>query len=77
MGTIIYTSYRACSYNNSSAVAEMGDRATAVGRKVCVWGGGDVPLSVVGAGPGSPSNTVWPRSRPISVPSGISMHLAV
>ena len=35
-----------------------------------------VPLSV-GWGAGSPSNTMWPRSRPISVRSGILIHPTV
>jgi len=44
----------------SSAVAEMGDRLSTldVGRKV----GAAVPL--LGGGAGSPSNTMWPGSRP-------------
>ena len=59
--------------NNSSAVAEMGDRLATIdmGRKV--WKGccgGWVPT-------GSPFNTMWPGPRPASLPSGISIHPTV
>jgi len=55
--------------NKSSAVAEMGDRLATIGmgRK---WEG-----TAVGAG--SPSNTMWPGTRPTSLPSGILMHPTV
>jgi len=59
--------------NNSSVVAEVGDRLATidVGQKV----GAAVPLSVGGAE--SPSSTMWPEPRPTSVPSGILIHSAV
>ena len=58
--------------NKSSAVAEMGDRARAVGRKV----GAAVPLSLGSAG--SPSSIMSPAGpRPTSVPSGILNHPTV
>jgi len=63
--------------NNSSVLAEMGDRFATIdmGRKV----GADVALSVgVGEGAaGSPTNTMSPEPRPTSVPSGILIHPAV
>jgi len=54
----------------NSAVADMGDRLATIdmGRKV----GAAVPP--LGGGAGSPSNTMWPRPRPTSVPSGILTH---
>jgi len=42
-----------------------------MGRK---WEGAAVPLW---GGAGSPSNTVWPGSRPTSLPSGILIHPTV
>jgi len=59
--------------NKCSAVADMGDRFATIdmGRKV---GQGAVPLF---RGAGSPSNTMSPELRPISVPSGILIHPAV
>jgi len=57
--------------NQSSAVAETGDRlaTTGMGRKVGEGGGGAAMPLCVGAG--SPSNTMWPGPRHTSVPSGI------
>ena len=56
---------------NSSAVAEMGDRAEQSGPKS---GGCCAPFH---EGAESPSNTVWPGPRPTSVPSGILIHPTV
>ena len=58
--------------NNSSAVAEMGDRGhNRHGPKraglLCPFRGGA----------GSPSNTMWPGPRSTSVPSGVFIHPAV
>jgi len=55
--------------NKCSAVAEMGDRLTAIdmGRKL-----GAVLL--LGGGAQSPCNTMRPGSRPTFVPSGILIH---
>jgi len=57
---------------NCSTAAEMGDPLATIdmGRKV----GAAMPLYV---GAGSPSNTMSPRPRPISVPSGILIHPTV
>jgi len=59
--------------NKCSAVAEMGDRLATIdmGRKLK----GAVPL--LGAGPGSPCNTIRPGPRPTFVPSGILIHPAI
>ena len=42
-------------------------------------GGAAVPLSIGGWGSGGwvPINTMWPGPRPTSIPSGISIHLAI
>jgi len=58
--------------NNSSAVAEMGDRLATIYmcRKV---GGCCAPFGWAG----SPSNTMWPGPRPTSIPRGIPMHPTV
>ena len=55
---------------------EIGDRlATAdMGQK---WEGAAVPLFLGGGRAGSPSNTMSPGTRPISVPSGILIHPTV
>jgi len=59
---------------NSSAVAEMGDRGhNRHGPKK----GGAVPLPRGVGGDGSPSNTMWPGLRSTSVPSGIFIYPAV
>jgi len=60
--------------NKSSAVAEMGDCLARIdmGRKV----GAAVPLLGVRRA-GSPSNTMWPGSRPTFIPSGILIYPAV
>jgi len=50
----------------------MGDRARAKWAEK--WGYA-VPISVGGAE--TPSNTVWPGTRPTSVPSGILIHPSV
>ena len=64
------------SVNNSSAVAEMGDRlaTTDMGRKV--GEGAAVSLSV-GELAGSASNTMSPGPRPTSTSSGILIHPTV
>jgi len=59
--------------NKSSAVAEMGDRSHNRHRPKSGWG---LCLFFLG-GAGSPSNTISPRLRPTSVPSGIVVHTAV
>jgi len=57
----------------SSAVAEMGDRLATIGMGRKVAGAACcTPLLAR-----SPSNTMWPGPRPISVPSGILIHTAV
>ena len=58
---------------NQSVKPEMGDCLATIdiGRKE----GAAVQLS--GGGAGSPSNTMWPRPRPTSVPSDILIHVAV
>jgi len=53
----------------SSAVAEMGDRLAILGMGRN-WGEAAVAA-------GSPSNTMWPGSRPTSLPSGILIHPTV
>jgi len=60
--------------NNSSEVAEMGDRlaTTDMGRKE--QGGCCAPFC---GGAGSPSNTMWLGPRPTSMPSGILIHPTV
>jgi len=62
--------------NKSSAVAEMGNRLATIdtGRKVG-GSGGAVPLYMGRAG--SPSNKMWPGSRPTSVLNGILIHPAI
>jgi len=69
---VTYTAEVIISWNKSSAVAEMGDRAKA--RWVKKWGV-LCPLSVGGAG--SPSNTLSPNPRPTSTPSGILINPTV
>jgi len=56
--------------DKSSAVAEMGDRLATIGmsRK---WGGAAVRGWVPTL---SPTNTMWPGPRPISLPSGTLIH---
>ena len=59
--------------NKSSAVAEIGDRLATVdvgqkGRLLCPFAGG---------GSWAPSNTMWPRPRSTSLPSGILIHPSV
>jgi len=60
-------------FYKSSAVAEMGDRLARtdmgrkVGRQLCPF-----PWRA-----GSPSNTMWPGSRPTSLPSGTLIHQTV
>jgi len=63
--------------NKSSAVAEMGDSMATIdmGRKVCVWGGCCAPFH--GRVAASPFNTMWPGTRPTSVPSGILIYPTV
>jgi len=75
--------------NKNSAVVEIGQpychnrhgsHFTDVGCPACAHKpqtlyGATLPLSVGGAG--SPSNTMWPGTRPTSVPSGTLIHLAV
>jgi len=39
--------------------------------------GGDAAPPRFRGGAGSPSDTMWPRSRPTSIPSGILSHPAV
>ena len=59
-------------FNKSSAVAEMGDRDN--NRYGPKRGGGCyAPLTEAG----TPSNTMWPGPRPISMPSAIMIHPAV
>jgi len=58
-------------FNKRSAVAEMGDRARAVGQKV---GGCCAPFH---GGAGTPPNTTSPGPRPASLPSGILIHPTV
>jgi len=55
----------------SSAVAEMGDRGHNAHRPK--RGGCSAPF----AGAGTASNTMWPRPRSTSVPSGVFIHPAV
>ena len=59
--------------NNSSAVAEMGDRFATIdiGRKV--WAAVDLS----GGEAVSPSSTMWPEPMPTSVPSGILVYRSV
>jgi len=59
-------------YNKSSTVDEMGDHTTAKWAKKCGRLLYPVPLSMGGAG--SPSNTMWPGTRPTSIPSCILIH---
>jgi len=55
-----------------SAVDEMGHclATTDTGRKLEL-------CPFLDGGAGTPSNTIWPGTRPTSVPSGILMHVAV
>ena len=59
-------------YNNSSVVAEMGDRLATI--DMGQTEGGAVPLS---RGAGSPFNTMSSGPRPTSTPSSIFIHPAV
>jgi len=60
--------------NQSTAVSEMVDRLTTIG--MGQKRGGLLCPPLIG-GAGSPSNTMWPGSRPTSVPSGILNHSSV
>jgi len=60
-------------YGNS-AVANLGDRSATINIAE-KWEGAAVPLSVEGYG--SPSNTMSPRPRSTSTPTGILIHPAV
>ena len=59
-------------FNNSSAVAEMGESARTKWAEK--WGGAAVLFSMVGAV--SPSNTTSPGPRATSIPPDPSSHLA-
>jgi len=59
-------------FNNSSAIAEMGDRAGAKWAEK--WG---LLCSFPHGGAGFPSNTKSPGPRPTSVPNGILIHSTV
>jgi len=63
---VVRPTYFISKQNKSSAVADMGGHA----RAKSAWKqGAAVSLSVVAAG--SPSHTMWPGLRPISIPRGI------
>jgi len=61
--------------NNSSAVAEMGDRARA--KRAEKWCRRWLMCPFPWGGSGSPSNAMWPGPRPTYTPSGILIHSTV